>query len=184
MRTRGVLPGFLAAFALLLSASAARAVEHGAFGLGVNTSLSLAQTSPGINVAGLGQNSGTLSFRIWVSRNFAIDPQFGMGMVALDGKDAVVGLVIGSRFLFSAINASQLRFNVGGEFLTSFGTVGQAFFGLSFGGLAGVEYFFSSVRNLSFEVYMGLAFGMNLTPATNFGMQIGGNVIAGFHYYF
>jgi hypothetical protein len=119
-----------------------------------------------------------------VSPNFAIDPQFGMAVFAPEGGSTTVGVLVGSRFLFSAVNAASLRFNLGGELLATFGTTGTTFAGLTFGLVAGIEYFFTELRNLSFEVYFGLPFGLLLTPATNFGMVIGGNVIAGFHYYF
>jgi hypothetical protein len=187
MRTRMTVLVLLAACVLAL-APAAGAVEHGAFGLGINSSLSLGSAG---TVVGTPATTGVLSFRIWVSQNFAIDPQFGMAVVAPEAGDATVGVLVGSRFLYSAVNAAALRFNVGGEFLASFGSAGrqgaagsQTFATILFGAVIGVEYFFTEHRNLSFDLYLGLPFGITVEPGTVFSMTMGGNVIAGFHYYF
>lgn len=188
MQTRMTVLGSLLAACVLAVDPAAGAVEHRTLGLGINSSLSLGSAGA---LVGTPSTTGVLSFRIWVSRNFAIDPQFGMAVVAPEAGDATFGVLVGSRFLYSAVNAAALRFNVGGEFLASFGSVGREGGGgtqtvatMLFGGVIGVEYFFTEHRNLSFDLYLGLPFGITLKPGTAFSMTMGGNVIAGFHYYF
>lgn len=183
MRTPTWLPVSLLALTLA-AAAPARAAEHGSFGIGVNTSMSLSLNGGG------GEGNGFISFRYWLSKNFAIDPQFGLSVLQRPAADnandtsTTLGFLAGSRFLYSVVNAKNLRFNIGGEFLFGVTKTGGADAGvvMLFGFLAGVEYFLS--KNVSLETYFGLPFSLVVNPITLFNMRIGGNVIAGFHYYF
>jgi hypothetical protein len=179
----------LAALAAVSVASSAHAVEHGSFGLGLNTSLSSGLAT---GSQPLGGAAGVISFRVWVAQNFAVDPQFGFAVRAVDNGPTTFGFVFGSRFLFSVANTKSLRFNVGGEFLFDIASVQQGNTNntqnvpvLLLGPLMGVEYFFAEMHNLSFEVYLGLPIAIAFpSGATSFTMGLGGNIIAGFHYYF
>jgi opacity protein-like surface antigen len=168
-----------------LVAAPARAAEHGSFGFGLNTSLSALAISGNNPLA-----SGALSFRAWVTPRFAVDPQFGLSVQAVENGSTTFGFLFGSRFLYAAVKASGVHLNVGGEFLMNVASVSAqggastSAITLLFGPLMGIEYFFSELRNFSFEVYLGVPFAIQVKPGTVFTMAMGGNVLAGFHYYF
>jgi hypothetical protein len=184
MSTRKVVLGSLFALTLVALSPGAHAVDHGSFGIGVNSSLSIVNLGASNSDAG----SGVISFRWWLSRRFALDSQFGLALAQnVDNNGNIqtnLGFLFGERVLFSLVNADKLRFNIGGEFLMRIfkGGDADAVFTLLFGFVSGVEYLLT--RNLSVDLYFGAPFAITVTPKALFNMGIAGNVMAGFHYYF
>src|SRR5262245_35180230 len=113
-------PFALVSLVVVSFAASAAAVEHGSFGIGLNTSLS-AGIATGAN-PGIG-GGGALSFRYWASQNFAIDPNFGFAVQSVQNGATTFGFLVGARFLFSVANTQSLRFNVGGEFMFDIASV-------------------------------------------------------------
>jgi hypothetical protein len=179
---------------LLLLPRLAEADKLPTFGIGVNSSLMAARTfgepipsvSPGVEATSgslPATGTGTVSFRVWATERFAIEPNIGVSLRDTSAG-TIAAVTVGLRALYAFALKKSFRANVGLDAIAPIITGGGSGTSIApaVGPLVGVEYFFDEERTFSFEVYIGMPV---ILPVDNAKLRFdfGGNVMAGFHFY-